>query len=301
MAARLTEISDALASAVERAAASVLRLEARRRGPSSALVWSADGLIVAAHHNVERDEEITVGLADGGTASARVVGRDPTTDVALLRVDAAGLAVPTWREPDDLRVGHLVLGLLRPGRSVRARLGIVHALGDAWRTPAGGRLDRYLETDLGVQTAFSGSLLVDADGRALGMNDAGLLRGTSLALPYPTLRRVVESLLAHGGVRRGFLGVGAVPVPLPGTPEVGGHRSGLLLASVQPASAAAHAGLLLGDVLLTADGQALASAADLLPILEEERIGTEVEVRYLRAGALHEARLTVAARGEAGR
>lgn len=301
MATTMTEISGALAAAVQGGGASVLRLEARRRGPSSALVWSADGLVLAAHHTVERDEELTIGLPDGATAEARVLGRDPTTDVALLRVEASGLAVPSWREPDDLRVGHLVLGLLRPGRTVRARLGIVHALGDGWRTPAGGRLDRYLETDLGVQTAFSGGLLVDTEGQALGMNDAGLLRGTSLAVPVPTLRRVVESLLAHGGVRRGFLGVGAVPVPLPGTPEVGGHRSGLLLASVQPASAAERAGLLLGDVLLAVDGQALATAADLLPVLEEDRIGTEVAVRYLRAGALHDARLTVAARGEAAR
>ena len=169
------------------------RVEGRRRGPSSGIAWSADGVIVAAHHNLEWDEDIAVGLADGSTARANVVGRDATTDVAVLRAPVSGLAVPDWAA-ETPKVGHLVLALTRPGRTVRASLGVVHALGDEWRTAAGGRVDRYLQTDIGLQPGFSGSLLVDLAGRAIGMNNAGLMRGTSLALPPATLRRVVEAL-----------------------------------------------------------------------------------------------------------
>src|SRR5262245_33270599 len=107
MANLVSELSSTLAAAVARAAPSVVRIEGGRRGPSSGTVWSADGLVVAAHHNLPRDEEIPVGLADGGTTTAQVVGRDPTTDLALLRTAATGLAAPAWREADDLAVGHL--------------------------------------------------------------------------------------------------------------------------------------------------------------------------------------------------
>lgn len=291
----IQDLSAALAAAVEKAGRSVVRVEARRRGPSSGTVWSADGLVVAAHHTLDRDEDVKVGLPEGGTAPARVIGRDPTTDVGLLRVEASGLAVPEWRPADDVKVGHLVLALTRPGRSVRARLGIVHALGDSWRSGAGGRIDRYVETDVGIQPAFSGSLLADGTGRALGMNSAGLLRGASLAVPHATLLRVIERLLAHGRVRRGFLGIGAVPVRLPDEAALG-QTGGLLVASVQADSAAARGGLLLGDVLLAVDGQPLASPADLLPFLEEERIGGTVGVKLLRAGEVREARIAIGAR-----
>jgi S1-C subfamily serine protease len=203
MSALGTDLSAASAAVVETAGKSVLRVEGRRRGPSSGIAWSADGVIVAAHHNVEWDEDIAVGLPDGGSARANVVGRDATTDVAVLRAAVSGLVVPDWAA-ETPRVGHLVLTLTRPGRTVRASLGVVHALGDEWRTSAGGRVDRYLQTDIGLQPGFSGSLLVDLGGRAIGMNNAGLVRGTSLALPPATLRRAVETLVAHGHVRRGF-------------------------------------------------------------------------------------------------
>ena len=174
-----TDLSAAAAAAVETAGQAVLRVEGRRRGPSSGVAWSADGVIVAAHHNVEWDEDIAVGLPDGGTPRARTSwGATPRTDVAVLR--AAGAAAwPSRTGPAETpKVGHLALALTRPGRTVRASLGVVHALGDEWRTPAGGRVERYLQTDIGLQPGFSGSLLVDLEGRALGMNNAGLVRGT---------------------------------------------------------------------------------------------------------------------------
>ena len=278
------DLSAAVAAAVETAGRAVVRVEGRRRGPSSGIAWSADGVMVAAHHNVEWDEDIAVGLADGSTARANVVGRDATTDVVVLRAPVTGLAVPDWAS-ETPKVGHLSLALTRPGRTVRASLGVVHALGDEWRTPAGGRVDRYLQTDIGLQPGFSGSLLVDLAGRAIGMNNAGLLRGTSLALPPATLRRVVEALVAHGHVRRGFLGIGTIPVRLPAALEKAvGQRAGLLVTSVADESGAARAGLLLGDVIVAVEGKGVSGPGDLLPFLEEDRIGQSLAARIVRAG-----------------
>jgi S1-C subfamily serine protease len=295
-----TQISEAVSNAAETAGRSVLRIEGRRRGPSSGIAWSADGVIVAAHHNVEWDEGITVGWPDGTTASANVIGRDPTTDVAVLRAPGAALPVPDWAA-EVPRVGRLVLALTRPGRTVRASLGVVHAVGDEWRTPAGGRVDRYVQTDIGLQPGFSGSLLADLDGRAIGMNNAGLARGTSLVLPPVTLRRVVEALVAHGHVRRGFIGVGTIPVALPAAlQKAAGQPRGLLVTSVADESGAARAGLVLGDVLISAGGQGVSGPADLLPLLEEDRIGTDVPVRILRAGEPRDLSVTIGSREPRG-
>ncbi|PYQ55732.1 MAG: hypothetical protein DMF78_01105 [Acidobacteria bacterium] len=260
-----TELSEATAAAVEKAGRAVVRVEGRRRGPS-----------------------------------ANVIGRDPTTDTAVLRAPLTGLAVPEWAT-DGVKVGHLVLVLTRPGRTVRASLGVVHALGDEWRTHAGGRVDRYLQTDVDVQPAFSGSLLVDLGGRALGMNNAGLMRGASLAVPPATLRRVVEALLAHGQIKRGFIGIGTVPVRLPADiQKTAGQPAGLLVTSVQADSGAGRAGLLLGDVLLAVEGQALGGPADLLPFLEAERVGQPMAVRILRAGETRDVQVTVGSREPRG-
>jgi len=296
MSALGTDLSAAAAAAVETAGKSVLRVEGRRRGPSSGIAWSADGVIVAAHHNVEWDEDIAVGLPDGSAARANVVGRDASTDVVVLRAGVNGLVVPDWAA-ETPKVGHLALTLTRPGRTVRASLGVVHALGDEWRTPAGGRVDRYLQTDIGLQPGFSGSLLADLTGRAIGMNNAGLVRGTSLALPPATLRRVVETLVAHGHVRRGFLGIGTIPVRLPAALEKSvGQRAGLLVTSVAEESGAGRAGLLLGDVIVAVEGKGVASPGDLLPFLEEDRIGQSLSVRIVRAGEARDVAVTVGAR-----
>src|SRR5262249_20212313 len=218
LAARL---SASLAAAVEKAGGGVVRVLGRR-APSSGVVWSVDGLVLAAHHSVEWDEGIEVGLPDGVTTGAELVGRDPTTDLALLRAAAQGLVPREWAEPDSARVGHLVLALSRPGRAVRASLGIVSVRGESWRTPAGGRVDAYVQTDHARHPGFSGGLLIDTAGQGLGLNTTGVLRGASLAIPAPTIRRVVDQLVAHGRVRRGFLGIGTYPVRIPHGLEAAG-------------------------------------------------------------------------------
>jgi S1-C subfamily serine protease len=292
----LPQISDALAAAVQSAGPSVLRIEARRRIPASGIAWSADGLVATAHHVVERDDELFVGLPDGSRLPAILVGRDPTTDLALLRVDAA-LEPAAWASGDDLAVGHLALALGRPGRTVQATMGIVSAVGGAWRTAAGGHVTQYLATDVVMYPGFSGGPLIDAAGHVMGLTTSALARGTSLALPAETVRRVADELLAHGHVRRGYLGVGVQVVRLP--EEVAtdvGRKTGLLVVSVEPGGPAAAAGLSLGDTLLAVDGAPVRQVDDLLDALGGEVVGRSVPLELLRAGERVERLVTVAVR-----
>jgi len=294
----LTSLSSALAETVEKAGSSVVRVEGRSRLPASGIVWSADGVIVTAHHVLEQDENIKVGLPGGETVSATLVGRDPTTDLAVLRAPATGLAVPTWAEADQLKVGHLVLALGRPGRNVRATLGIVSALGRGWQTPAGGAIDRYLQSDVTMYPGFSGGPMVDAPGRFLGVNSSALLRGGStITIPTATVRQVAETLLAHGRVRRGYLGVGAQPSRLPqALADQLGQETGLLLISVEPDSPAEKARLFMGDTIVSLDHQRVRHLDDLFALLTGDRVGRSVPVRILRGGQTHDLSVTIGER-----
>ena len=293
----LRNLSDGLAATVEAAGAGVVRVEARRRLPASGILWLPDGIVVTAHHVVERDESIRVGLPDGRAVPATLVGRDPTTDLAVLRAQASGLKPSAWAEPEGMRVGHLALALGRPGDTVQATLGIISALGEGWRTPAGGQVDTYVQTDLVMYPGFSGGPLVDVSGRVLGLNTSALLRGISLAVPTPTLRQVVEVLLAHGRVRRGYLGVGAQEVRLPANLQGQlDQETGLLLISVEPDSPAGRAGLLLGDTIVALDGQPVRHMDDLLGLLSSERVEASVPVRFVRGGLVQELQVTIGER-----
>jgi len=288
-------LSDRLADLAARAQRSVVRVDGRR-APASGLVW-ADGVVVTAHHNLERDE-VEVGLPGGRTVPAEVAGRDPATDLAALRAETGEAPAPEWGDAAALRMGQLLLGVTRPGRAPRASVGVLARAADDWRAPAGGRLDRYLEADLPLHPGFSGGLAVDMAGRAAGMLSAGLLRGTPLVVARPTLERVVAKLLAHGGIRRGYLGVATFPVRLPAPlAQRAGQAGALLVSAVEPGSPAERAGLLLGDAILSLDGQAVSSAGDLLPLLDEERIGKALPVRLVRSGEVQELPVEVGARG----
>lgn len=250
----ISELSARLTALARDAAGSVVRVDGRRRAPASGVAFSADGLVVTTHHALERDEEVAVGLPSGDTVAAEVVGRDPTTDLAVLRAASGGLAPPPWAEPDGLEPGALVLELSRPGRGPRAALGMV-------------------------------------------ARTAGLLRGTTMVIPAATLRRVVKALLAHGHVRRGYLGIATIPVPLPeASARVTGRDGALLVTAVEPESPAARAGVLLGDAILSVGGHPVDALSDLLPVLEEERIGDAVPLELLRAGEVRELQVTVGAR-----
>ena len=293
----LSDLSAAMAAMVDLAGASVVRVEGRRGRPASGIVWSPDGEIVTASHVVSREEGLLVGLPGGDKVEAREVGRDPAADLAVLRTSATGLKPPAWLPIEEARVGHLVLALGRPGRTVQATLGVISALGGEWRTPEGSLIERYLQTDVVMYPGFSGGPLVSADGRVIGLNTSGLARGVSLSLPAATLQRVVPMLLTHGHIRRGYLGIGAQPVRLP--EDIAGQlgqETGVLLMSVEPGGPAASAGMTLGDTLVGLEGAPIRHMDDLLAALGGDRIGQPLAARILRGGKLQEMRVTAGER-----
>jgi len=184
----LVELSSQLAAAIEIAGNSVVAIHARRRIPSSGIVWR-DGVIVSASHTVRRDDEMPVTLPNGDSTVATVAGRDPATDLIALRIKGAKSHVAPRADSSSLRVGSLVLAVGRPGRNVSASFGIISAVGEGWRSWQGARIDRVFRLDLSVYDGFSGGPLVDASGAVLGLNNSALARGTPMALPAKAVDR----------------------------------------------------------------------------------------------------------------
>lgn len=294
----LKNLSSEMGQLAQMVGPAIVRVEGRRRMPASGIVWSDDGLIVTAHHVVHHDQKITIGLADGETTQAELVGRDPTTDLALLRAEGSFSAAPRAAiTANNLGVGNLVLALARPGRTVQAALGVVSALAENWRAPTGARLEYYLQTDVLMYPGFSGGPLVSVAGQVVGLNSSAMLRGASVAVPVNTIERVADSLLAHGHIKRGYLGISTQPVRLPAALAGQlGQETGLLLVSVEPDSPAESGGLLLGDTIVSVAGEAVRQHDDLMAQLSGDRIGSEIAVAIIRGGQLAEVSVTVGER-----
>lgn len=299
----LESLSNDLAGAVDRAGQSVVAIHARRRIPASGIHWRP-GIIVAAHHTIQRDEEITVSLADGSSVAATLVGRDPTTDLAVLKVDEAKVPVASFAESSGLRVGALVLALGRPGSAITASLGVVSAIGGEWRTWHGGTIDRFVRLDVSIYDGFSGGPLIDAGGRVLGLNTSGLSRGAALAIPAETVNRVVDQLLKSGRVARGYLGLGMQAVRLPAAlverlqmP----NDIGLMVVSAEPGGPGDRAGILIGDVLIAVGDTPVSDPAELLAFLGGDQIGKPVTAKLIRAGEPTTVPITVGERPQQSR
>jgi S1-C subfamily serine protease len=293
----LNELSSALAGAVETAGPGVVRVEARRRFPGSGIVWSADGVIVTASHIVRRDDNIRVGIGEE-SVEAELVGRDQATDIAVLKAKSGTYEPARWADADAIKVGHITLALGRPGRTVRATMGMVSAIGGAWQSPGGGRFERYLQADVAMHPGFSGGLLIDSTGGALGMNTSGLLRAATPSIPAADVRRVTEALLAHGAVSRGYLGITPQPARLPeALAEKLGQETGLLVTLAEPDGPAGAAGVLLGDVLTSFDGSAVEGVDDLFAALADSACRA-VALGLIRGGELREISVNVGERGQ---
>ena len=293
----LSDLSQQLAAAVEQAGGSVARVEARRRIPSSGIVWDG-GLIVTAYHALERDEGIKVALLGADPVEATIVGADTATDIAVLRADVGGAVPLAHVAADDVRVGHIALALGRPGQSVRATMGIVGAYGGGWRTPMGGHLAHYLQADITLYPGFSGGPLVEASGQLLGMNTSGIMRAAAPVIPAADLRRIVDAIAQHGHLRRGYLGVTSQPARLPeALAEELGQRSGLLVAFVEPGSPAERAGMLLGDVIVGFGDEPIVHMDDLLAALAEAA-DTQASIKIVRSGKVTELTTDVGERGQ---
>jgi len=286
----LLSLSNDLAAAVERAAPAVVAVHARRL-PSTGIHWRP-GIVVTAEHTVRTAEDITVTMADGRSLPAVLAGRDPGTDLAVLRVADAGSVVATLGDDAALKVGHMVLAL---GYGPRASWGVISALGPRWRSWRGGDIDRLVRLDLVLYPGFSGGPLVDAAGRVVGLNTSGLARETRLALPVTMVTRVADELLQKGHVSRGYLGLGMQPVRLPEPlrAQLGLGAGALIVVMVEPSGPAARAGVLLGDVLVALDGEPVGDLEDVQARLGSDRVGAEISAVVLRGGVRTELRITV--------
>jgi S1-C subfamily serine protease len=284
----LAALSTALADAAEQSGRSTVAIHARRRIPSSGVLWRP-GVVVTASHTIHREDHITISLASGESTSATLAGRDSATDIAVLRMPESAAGEPVTQAADDaLRVGALVLAIGRPGSGITASLGAISALGGEWRTWQGGRIDRFVRLDLEIYDGFSGGPLVSAVGGVLGINTSGLARGAPMTIPSATVNRIADELLATGRVRRGYAGVAVQSIRLPER-IVRAHQlpaaSGLMVADVEPGGPAEHAGVLIGDVLLTVDGAVLRDPMDLVALLSTPSERRPLEVRVLRGGS----------------
>src|SRR5882724_12914517 len=283
----LQALSRDLADVVEQVSPSVVAVNARRQLSSSGVYWR-DGVIVTAAHTLRRTEDIAVILASGQTVTATLAGTDPSTDLAVLKVDSAELSTPPFRDTSQVKVGHLVLAVGRGARrGLNATLGIVGVLSGAWRTWRGGLIDQFIGLDLALHPGAAGGPLVDAHGLVLGINTSGLSRNMALTVPASTVNRVVAYLLEKGHMGRGYLGLGMYSIPLPEDLKSAlklSADSGLIVVSVEPGGPGSQAGVLLGDVIVALEGRAVSNIRELQAFLEPDLIGKTLSISIIRGG-----------------
>ena len=271
----LNDFSTGLADLVERAGKFAVGVDARHRMGSSGFFWKP-GVIVTAEHAVRRDEEITVILPDGKRAAAELAGRDPGTDIAVLRVKDS--ADPSWETASSLRAGELVMAVGRYEPGVLSELGTVSSAGGPWKTWRGGYVDSLLRLDLGAYPRSSGSVIVDASCHFAGMLTTALTRTAPVAIPAATVNRVAGELLEHGKISRGYLGIGLQTVAIPRE-----QRTGVIILSVEPGGPAETGGILIGDIVVEIGGQSVGDTDDVQAALRG-MIGKELPVVVLRGG-----------------
>lgn len=296
----LFSLSNQLASIAEQAAPAIVAVNSHPRAASSGVHWRP-GVIVTAEHALRRDDDIHIVTAAGEEVKAELAGRDPGTDLAVIKV--AGLNGTPAIPADSGAVsqpGNLVLALGRSRNTgLTASLGIVSSVGGPWQTWRGGRLDRYIRLDLSVYPGASGGAIVDTAGRVIGIATAALSRTSPIAIPTETVNRVADSLLAHGTVHRGFIGVGLQPVVLPDHLKNQLNLSqarALIVVSVQPGGPAEKAGIMIGDLLVDLAGHTVTDTDDVQEALDAGSVGKPVHARVIRGGALVELDVTVGQR-----
>jgi S1-C subfamily serine protease len=285
----LETIANEFAAAAEKARPGVVAVHARRWMPTSGIEWKK-GVVVTVHHGVQRDEDIKV-LLDGGRAvSAKLAGRDPSTDIAVLRIEEVSSGAPELGDSTSLRLGHLVLALGRTRRGdLVASSGIIGGISGEWRNRRGGQLDQHIRLDLALYPGFSGGPLLNARGEVVGVNTRGLGHGRAVTLPVATVNRVVAELLEKGHIARPYLGIAMQPVEVPENMRSklpAETRVGLLVTHVENGGPAEKAGVLLGDVLFEVGGKTVEQVDAIQDSLATAKIGEVLETRLIRAGEI---------------
>jgi S1-C subfamily serine protease len=295
----LQALSNNIAEIVEQAGNAIVSVNASRRFSPSGIHWSK-GVIVTSDESLKRYDDITVTEANGNTTSISLLGRDPSTDIAVFQIENPNIPVATIGDAANLKVGNLVLALARSNEGdIHTAMGAVSVARGAWRSMSGGKIDQFIRPDITLYPGFNGGALVDTAGNIVGMNTSGR-RGTALTIPASTINRVVEQLITKGRISRGYLGLGMQPVRLPENLKKSlnlASNGGVIVINLEPNGAAENAGIFLGDILVRFDGSTVEDTNDVLALLNDSfLVGKGVKVQIVRGGELIELDVTVGER-----
>ena len=291
----LTTFSNQLADAVSAAAPSVVQVQGRRR-PASGLVY-ADNVVLTTVRALGREDGLHVRRDDGTTLDAELAGWDPTTSLAVLRVP--GLAAPPIAPATATpRVGHFALAVARSWSNVvTASAGIVSVIGGPLPTGRRRSIDQVIRTTAPMHDGFAGGAFLDTSVGLIGIATASAIRGLGVVIPASIAWKTAATVLEHGSLKRGYLGLAGQPVALPESQRgTGGREQGLLVVGVTSNSPASAAGVLVGDVLLEFDGHSVESPEELLDLLLGDRVGREVTLNVLRGGTAKDLKVVVGER-----
>jgi len=299
MSSQLIELSNALAQATDRAATNTVAVHAEARGSSSGVIWRS-GIIVTSEHALRRDDEIHVTLADGRVVPAILAGRDPSTDLAVLKCAEAATPVTEFGDAGAIKPGSLtlVVGRTRASGPVAA-LGVVSLAATERKTWTGASLAPYIRLDIAVSPTAAGAAAVDAHGRIFGIATPRFARFGAIAVPASTVNTVVDTLLQKGRIPRGYLGVGLQPVRLPEALRQSLHReqkTAAIILEVESESPAHKAGLVIGDIIVALSGQPVARLEDVHSQLQGAAIGKSLTLGFVRGGTFQETHVVVGER-----
>ena len=293
----LGALSDVLAARFAAARDSVAALKLSERAHLGAILWRND-VLVTSEQSLPDGDAFEAVLADGTSQSARLAGRDPATNVAVIRLDREARA-PTLAASVP-RVGTFVIAAGSDGGGrPSARLGMVNAIGPEWHSMRGGRIDARIQLDMRLAASEEGGPAFDAAGGWLGMTTFGP-RGQILVIPAATVERVAPELLQGGRVPRGWLGVALRPVAVPDELRATtGEAAGLMVMSLSPEGPAVKAGLVPGDIIVSVDGTSARRLRSVLAHLGSDSVGKSVSLRLIRGGAVIPVEATITERPEA--
>lgn len=295
----VTKVVDDVGAAVVRVVTPPDAAAKRRGGSGSGVIVSPDGLVLTNSHVVQQARLVRIAASDGREAEASVLGDDPHTDLAVLRVNH-GATFPAARLGNSkaLRRGQLVVAIGNPlGFDSTVTTGVVSALGRSLRAATGHLIDDVIQTDAALNPGNSGGPLVSSRGEVIGINTAVIAgaQGICFAVSSNTASHVLTEILRHGRVRRAFIGVGAQTIPISRRMARSlGFDSGfaVIVTTIDPSGPAAKAGIKERDILVALDGIPVTGADDFVRLLGGERIGTEVELSIISAGRLRSVRVT---------
>jgi S1-C subfamily serine protease len=294
----LIDFSQNIADIVENVGKSIVAINGQKF-PCSGIYWR-EGIIVTSEENIKRTQNITATLPNGETTPVTLLGRDPSTDIAVFQTDISLPIAPIDSE-GELKIGHLAIAVGRDAqRGLFASQGVISMVGDSWRSSLGGSIDRFIRLDISFYPGSGGSASVNAAGQVVGFNTTGPRRSV-LTIPASTVNRIVGQLLTTGQLNRGYLGLAMQPVYLPDSLVTAlslQHQQGLMVVNVEAQAPAERAGIILGDILVKIEDTPIVRLRDIQAYLEPQNVGKTIQIHLIRAGSLQNVSLTI---GDSGK